>query len=117
MPPNPLTVYILTNHPRHTVLYIGVTNDLLRRLREHIHGLTRGFAWKMNCKKLLWCERFIDPLSAIECEKRLKGWIRAKKEALINESNPEWRDLGREMFGDLLDDFTPERAGRGAKRE
>ena len=113
MPPNPLTVYILTNHPRHTVLYIGVTNDLLRRLREHIHGLTRGFAWKMNCKKLLWCEQFLDPLSAIECEKRLKGWTRAKKEALIAEANPEWRDVGREMSGDLLDDFTHERKGRG----
>src|SRR6476659_9356613 len=112
MPPNPLTVYILTNHPRNTVLYIGVTNDLLRRLREHRHGLTRGFAWKMNCKKLIWCEQFNDPLFVIECEKRIKGWTRAKKEELIAQTNPERRDIGWEMFGDLLDDFTLERKGR-----
>jgi putative endonuclease len=115
MPANELTVYILTNDPRHTVLYIGVTNDLLRRMREHFHGLTRGFAYRMNCKKLVWCETFRDPLSAIECEKRLKGWARAKKEALILESNPEWRDLGLEMFGELLNDFTPERKERGTR--
>ncbi len=116
MPPNVLTVYILTNAPRHTVLYIGVTNDLLRRLREHLHGLTRGFAWKMNCKKLVWCESFVDPLSAIECEKRLKLWTRAKKEALIAEGNPDWRDLGVEMFGAQLDDFERERHGRDDSR-
>ena len=116
MPPNALTVYILTNAPRHTVLYIGVTNDLLRRLREHLHGLTRGFAWKMNCKKLVWCERFIDPLSAIECEKRLKRWTRDRKESLIAEGNPDWKDLGVEMFGSQLHAFERERHGRGDSR-
>ena len=112
MPANELTVYILTNDPRHTVLYIGVTNDLLRRLREHRHGLTRGFAWRYNCKKLVWCELFREPRHAIECEKRLKGWTRAKKEALIAQANPEWCDLGVKMFGERLDDFTPEIKGR-----
>jgi putative endonuclease len=96
-----LTVYILTNQ-RHTVLYIGVTNDLLRRLREHQLGTERGFAWRYNCSKLVWCELFRSPDHAIECEKRLKGWTRAKKEALIAETNPEWRDLGWEMFGDRV---------------
>jgi putative endonuclease len=74
-------------------------------------AISRGFAWKMNCRKLLWCERFADPLSAIECEKRLKGWTRTKKEAFITESNPDWRDIGRGMFGELLDNFIPERKG------
>ena len=116
MAANPLTVYILTNAPRHTVLYIGVNNDLLRRLREHLHGLTRGFAWKMNCKKLVWCETFLDPLSAIECEKKLKVWTRAKKEAPIAEENPDWRDLWIEMFGSQVYDFKRERHGRDDSR-
>jgi putative endonuclease len=98
---NDLTVYIVTNS-RHTVLYIGVTNDLLRRLREHQLGQHRGFTSKYQCAKLLWCELFRSPLHAIECEKRLKGWTRAKKEKLIGEMHPEWRDLGLEMFGERL---------------
>ena len=102
MPPNELTVYIITNE-RNTVLYIGVTNDLLRRLREHQLGKPPGFASRYNCTKLVWCELFRDPMHAIECEKRLKGWTRAKKEALISGANPEWRDVEREMFGDRLE--------------
>ena len=114
MPPNELTVYILTNE-RHTVLYIGVTNDLLRRLREHRLGQPRSFAWRYNCTKLVWCELFRDPLHAIECEKRLKGWIRAKKNALISEANPEWRDLGRAMFGESLEPVRMERVPPGGQ--
>ena len=101
MPPNELTVYIVTNE-RHTVLYIGVTNDLLRRLREHQLGKPPSFASRYHCTKLVWCELFREPMHAIECEKRLKGWTRAKKEALISFANPEWRDLGQEMFGERL---------------
>ena len=101
MPPSELTVYVVTNE-RQTVLYIGVTNDLLRRLREHRLGKPRSFASRYHCTKLVWCELFRDPMHAIECEKRLKGWTRAKKEALIAEANPGWRDLGREMFGERL---------------
>ena len=70
----------------------------------------------MNCKKLVWYESFVDPLSAIECEKRLKLWTRAKKEALIEEANPEWRDLGVEMLGSQLNDFEREPHGRADSR-
>jgi len=90
-------VYILTNQ-RHTVLYIGITNDLGRRLSEH--GLSRRshFARQYNTNKLIHFEAFPDPASAIAREKQLKRWRRSKKEALIARSNPQWHDLISEMW-------------------
>jgi len=85
-------VYILTN-PRHTVLYIGVTNDLDRRANEHSLHRDSAFATKYNTTKLIYSESFPDPESAIAREKQLKNWSKAKKEALIARLNPEWRDL------------------------
>ena len=92
-------VYMLTNADRHTVLYIGITNDLDRRCSEHSLGKGSAFAEQYNAHKLIYFEAHPDPESAIAREKQLKGWSRAKKEALIARSNPECRDLFEEMYG------------------
>ena len=91
-------VYILTN-PRRTALYVGVTNDLCRRLAEHFDncGKKKTFAGRYYCYNLIYWERFARITDAIEREKTLKGWSRAKKDALIATKNPEWRFLNREV--------------------
>lgn len=91
-------VYILTNATR-SVLYIGVTNDLLKRVWEHRSGLVDGFTRKYRCRYLVYFEEFGDIVSAIEREKVLKRWRRKWKEDLIEERNPEWRDLYEEIVG------------------
>ncbi|MBQ8741457.1 MAG: GIY-YIG nuclease family protein [Clostridia bacterium] len=85
-------VYMLTNK-NNTVLYTGVTNNLKRRLYEHQHNLIDGFTKKYNVHKLVYFDYTSDVNSAIAREKQIKGWSRAKKNALINEFNPEWKDL------------------------
>jgi putative endonuclease len=87
----PMYVYILAS--RSGVLHVGVTNDLERRMYEHRHKLVPGFTAKYNVDLLMWYEEFPDPSQAIEAEKRIKGWRREKKVALIEERNPTWRDL------------------------
>ncbi len=82
---------------RHTILYIGVTNDLERRASEQTLGFGSAFARQYNAQKPTYFEAHLNPESAIAREKQLKGWSRAKKEALIALSNPEWRDLIEEM--------------------
>jgi len=84
--------YILTNK-NHTVLYTGVTNDLSRRCHEHKNKLVKGFTEKYNVDELVYFEVFDFIDLAIAREKQLKGYSRAKKEALINNFNPEWSDL------------------------
>ena len=91
-------VYMLTNADRHTVLYIGITNNLDRRASEHSLGLGSAFARKYNAHKLVYFEAYADPRTAIEREKQLKKWSRAKKDALIAKRNPKWRDLLDEMY-------------------
>ncbi|RTQ44735.1 GIY-YIG nuclease family protein [Hymenobacter gummosus] len=93
-------VYIVTN-PKKTVLYIGVTNDLVRRLDEHLNnaGRPHTFAGRYWCHLLMYWELFADVHQAIAREKELKGWSRAKKEALIAAQNPEWRELNQEVGG------------------
>src|SRR5438309_8472321 len=91
-------VYILTNSDRHTVLYIGVTNDLERRSNEHSLGVGSVFAREYNAHKLVYFETYPNPTSAIAREKQLKHWSRAKKEALIAPANPDWKDLFPEMY-------------------
>nr|WP_283399189.1 GIY-YIG nuclease family protein [Aristaeella lactis] len=76
-------------------LYIGVTNNLPRRVYEHKTGILAGFTEKYNVHKLVWCESCHDIKSAIAREKQLKRWSRSKKEMLINKMNPEWADLSR----------------------
>ncbi len=89
-------VYIITN-PVYTVLYIGVTNDLERRMYEHKQKFVSGFASKYNCTKLVYFDTTEDVVSAIEREKELKGWVRRKKIALIENENPNWRDLSEDF--------------------
>ncbi|MCI0794729.1 MAG: GIY-YIG nuclease family protein [Chloroflexi bacterium] len=88
---NQYYVYIVTNGVR--TLYIGVTNDLTRRVYEHQHKLTDGFTKKYNVTMLVYYEVTTDVQSAIAREKQLKGWRRSKKIDLIEASNPEWVDL------------------------
>ncbi len=84
-------VYILAS--KSGVLYIGVTNDLARRMFEHRHKLVLGFTGKYNVSRLVYFESFGDIRDAIAREKQLKGWRREKKVALIERENPIWRDL------------------------
>ena len=85
-------VYILSNKTN-TVLYIGVTNNLERRLYEHKNKLIDGFTKKYNVNKLVYFETTTDVKSAIQREKQLKNLVRRKKDELIDSVNPEWRDL------------------------
>ena len=85
-------VYILTNQTD-SVMYIGVTNDLERRLYEHKHHLIEGFTRNYRVDKLVYFEEISDVMAAIEREKQLKKWRRAKKNALVQQTNPLWRDL------------------------
>lgn len=85
-------VYILTNM-NHTVLYIGVTNDLSRRIAEHKAGAHEGFTKQYNVHKLVHFEDYSDIKAAIAREKQLKAGSRAKKLALINQNNPAWEEL------------------------
>ena len=91
--------YITTN-PDKTVLYIGVTNELQRRILEHQEnkGTNNSFAGKYYCYKLIYWERFDFPMDAIDREKQLKRWSRAKKEALISQQNPKWVFLNDDLF-------------------
>ncbi len=85
-------VYIVASHRR--VIYIGVTNDLTRRIAQHKSLLIDGFSKKYKTKKLVYYEYFTDINYAIQREKELKGWRRSKKIALIESMNPDWDDLG-----------------------
>ena len=89
-------VYILTNKTNR-VLYIGITNNLVRRVWEHKEKLVPGFTAKYKVTKLVYYEVFNSPEEAIAREKQLKGWLRSKKIELINRFNPEWRDLYYEI--------------------
>lgn len=86
------SVYIATNK-RNTVLYTGVINNLERRIYEHKHKLIKGFTSKYNIDKLIYFETFNNPEEAIAAEKKIKGWTREKKIALIKKMNPEFDDL------------------------
>jgi len=85
-------IYILTNK-NNTVLYVGVTNNLTRRIWEHKSKLIKGFTKKYNIDKLIYFESFDNPRDAIKREKQLKAGSRKKKIDLINKINPEWKDL------------------------
>jgi putative endonuclease len=85
-------VYILTNKSDN-VLYIGVTNNLIRRIFEHKNKLVEGFTKKYNLRKLVYYEATNDIESAINREKQLKNWHRDWKINLIDQFNPDWKDL------------------------
>jgi len=84
--------YIATNQ-RNTVLYTGITNDLMRRMSEHRNKLIKGFTAKYNINKLVYFERFGSSTEAISAEKKIKGWLRNKKINLIKNVNPKFNDL------------------------
>ena len=85
-------VYILTND-HGNVMYVGMTNDLERRLAEHRSGEISGFTSEYHVHKLVHCEEYQSVEEAIAREKQIKGWRRAKKNALVERENPTWRDL------------------------
>ena len=89
-------IYIMTN--RSKTLYIGVTNNLMRRVREHKTGEGSGFTAKYKLGRLVYYERFEDIRNAIEREKRIKGWLRIKKIALVVSVNLSWKDLSEEWY-------------------
>lgn len=89
-------IYIMTNRSRS--LYIGVTNDLYRRVYEHKEGLYTGFTQRYRISRLIYYEETTDVVAAISREKQLKGWLRKKKVALIESVNPEWEDLSSGWF-------------------
>jgi putative endonuclease len=84
-------VYIMTN--RSGTLYTGVTNNLQRRVYQHKHKLVPGFTCTYNITRLVYYEETSDVRAAIAREKQIKGWLRAKKIALIESMNPGWEDL------------------------
>ena len=86
-------VYILTNKTD-DVMYIGVTNDLSRRLREHKTEVVEGFTKKYHLHKLVYFEEYSDAYAAIAREKQLKRWRRSKKNQLVETKNPSWNDWG-----------------------
>ena len=85
-------VYILTNRPNGT-LYVGVTNDLVRRVAEHREGTVKGFTMQHGVKLLVYFEAYDDIRTAIQREKNMKHWSRTWKVRLILQSNPQWNDL------------------------
>jgi putative endonuclease len=90
--------YILTNKNK-TVLYVGATNDLKRRVHEHKTGkYAKSFTKQYNCHLLVYFEEFKRVSVAFEREKQLKAGNRKRKEGLINSINPEWKDLSEEWF-------------------
>ena len=89
-------VYIMTNKSR--TLYTGVTNDLMRRVSEHKNKLVQGFTSKYNIQYLVDYESTSSIHAALQREKQIKGWLRAKKISLIHSINPDWKDLSEEWF-------------------
>jgi len=89
-------VYIMTNE-RNTCLYIGVTNNLQRRIFEHREKLIKGFTKRYNITKLVYYELYNDPYNAISREKQIKGGSRKKKRELVESINQSWRDMYDEL--------------------
>ncbi|MHB8381282.1 MAG: GIY-YIG nuclease family protein [Candidatus Binataceae bacterium] len=88
-------VYVMSNRTR--VLYIGVTNNLERRVLQHQSRATPGFSSRYHLNRLVYFEHYDDATTAIAREKQLKGWRRDRKVALIESFNPKWSDLSRDL--------------------
>ena len=93
----PYFVYIMTNK-KNGILYVGVTNNLLRRVYEHKNNMIIGFTSRYNLHYLVYYETVEDINSAIKREKQLKAWNRDWKIKLIEKNNPDWRDLYEELI-------------------
>jgi putative endonuclease len=92
-------VYILASKSRR--LYVGVTNDLARRVWEHKSSAVSGFTKRYGITRLVYFEPLIGPIQAIEREKQIKDYARVKKVAMIESMNPEWKDLAECWFADV----------------
>jgi putative endonuclease len=92
-------VYIVSS--RAGTLYIGVTNNIERRMWEHKSGKFEGFASKYHCDRLVYYESFEEVVQGINREKQLKGWVRRKKIALIESVNPRWQDLAEKWGAEM----------------
>ena len=92
-------VYILTNW-NDKVIYVGITNDLKRRIHEHKWKLVEGFTKKYGVHRLVWYEATNDILGAIQREKQMKKWRRQWKINLIEKENPDWNDLYDDLLGE-----------------
>ncbi|MFH1187802.1 MAG: GIY-YIG nuclease family protein [bacterium] len=92
-------IYISTNHPRNTVLYVGVTNNIFKRESQHKEKINKkSFTARYNVNKVVYYETFNDIRDAITREKQIKAGSRRKKIDLINSMNPEWKDLIKESL-------------------
>ncbi|HTA56869.1 MAG TPA: GIY-YIG nuclease family protein [Candidatus Baltobacteraceae bacterium] len=89
-------VYFMSNESK--MLYVGVSNDLMKRVFQHKSKRIPGFTQKYNLYKLVYFEQFGDIRAAIAREKEIKGWLRSKKVALIVTENPHWKDLAESWF-------------------
>ena len=94
-------VYLLASHHKGT-LYTGVTSNLLQRLHQHREGLIEGFSKDYGVARLVWFERHATMEHAITREKRIKKWNRVWKVQLIEDANPDWRDLAVDLGFDPL---------------
>ena len=99
-------VYIMTNRS-YSTFYTGMTNDPERRVYQHREKLTEGFTSRYNISHLVYYEMTSDVHAAIAREKQIKDWARAKKIALIESMNPDWRDLGDRWFDPPPPDSSP----------
>jgi putative endonuclease len=97
--PRTFYVYILANRSR--TLYVGITNDIHRRVLNHREGKASDFTRRYMIRRLVYVEVTTDVRAAIAREKEIKGWLREKKIALIESANPEWEDLADEWFDDI----------------
>jgi len=95
-------VYVLASKTR--AMYVGVTNDLVRRVWEHRSGAVAGFTRRYGVDRLVYYEACVDPAGAISREKQIKGWARVKKVAMIESLNPTWNDLAEHWFVDVSSD-------------
>ena len=92
--------YMIASRSR--TLYVGVTGDLRRRVFQHKQKTHPGFTARYNCGRLVWFESFSEVSAAIQREKEIKGWTRARKIALIELANPTWEDLSEQWFPTLV---------------
>ncbi len=88
--------YVMASRSR--TLYVGVTGDMSRRAFQHKEKKYYGFTARYNCHRLVWFQRFSEVSDAIQREKELKGWTRAKKIALVEAVNPTWEDLSARWY-------------------
>ena len=95
---NNKTFYVYIMASKTGTLYVGITNNIKRRVYEHKNHLIPGFTDKYKIERLLYVETVNDPISAIKREKQIKAWRREKKVSLIDSINPKWNDLSQDWY-------------------